>query len=83
MKYTGITFRPPFEANSLLLQVTTGCSHNRCSFCTMYRDTPFSVESMEQIEKDLAEARTFAPHARRVFLENGDRSRSAQASWKR
>lgn len=72
MKFTGTTFRPPFEANSLLLQVTTGCSHNRCSFCTMYRDTPFSVESMEQIEKDLAEARAFAPGARRVFLENGD-----------
>lgn len=72
MKYTGTTYRPPFEANSLLLQVTTGCSHNKCSFCTMYRDTPFSVESMEQIEKDLAEARAFAPGARRVFLENGD-----------
>ena len=72
MKYTGVTYRPPFEANSLLLQVTTGCSHNRCSFCTMYRDTPFSVESMEQIEKDLAEARAFAPGATRVFLENGD-----------
>ena len=38
----------------------------------MYRDTPFSVEPMEQIEKDLAEARAFAPRARRVFLENGD-----------
>ena len=72
MKYTGTTFRPPFEANSLLLQVTTGCSHNKCSFCTMYRDTPFGVEPMEQIEKDLVEARSFAPGARRVFLENGD-----------
>ena len=38
----------------------------------MYRDVPFSVESMEQIEKDLAEARAFAPGARRVFLESGD-----------
>lgn len=72
MKYTGITYRPPFEANSLLLQVTTGCSHNKCSFCTMYRDTPFAVESMEQIRADLTEAKSFAPNARRVFLENGD-----------
>jgi len=72
MKYTGTTFRPPFEANSLLLQVTVGCSHNKCSFCTMYRDTPFSVESMEQIRTDLAEARAYVPGARRVFLENGD-----------
>ena len=67
-----MTFRPPFEAKSLLLQVTTGCSHNKCSFCTMYRDVPFGVESMEQIEKDLTEARAFAPGARRVFLESGD-----------
>ena len=72
MKYTGTTFRPPFEANSLLLQVTVGCSHNKCSFCTMYRDTPFSVEPMEQIRADLAEAKAYVPGARRVFLENGD-----------
>ena len=72
MKYTGITYRPPFEADSLLLQVTQGCSHNKCSFCTMYRDVPFRTEGMEQIEKDLREASLFMPHARRVFLVNGD-----------
>lgn len=72
MKYTGITYRPPFEASSLLLQVTAGCSHNRCAFCTMYRDVPFQVETMEQIERDLEEARQRAPHTERVFLENGD-----------
>ena len=72
MKYTGTTYRPPFEANSLLLQVTTGCTHNSCSFCYMYKDVPFSVEPMEQIEKDLAEAREYYPNVRRVFLENGD-----------
>ena len=53
MKYTGLTYRPPFEARSLLLQVTAGCSHNRCAFCTMYREVPFAAETMEQIEKDL------------------------------
>lgn len=72
MKYTGTTYRPPFEANSLLLQVTKGCTHNSCSFCYMYKDVPFSVEPMEQIEKDLAEAREYYPNVRRVFLENGD-----------
>lgn len=72
MKYTGTTYRPPFEANSLLLQVTTGCTHNTCSFCYMYKDVPFSVEPMEQVEKDLAEAREYYPNVRRVFLENGD-----------
>lgn len=49
MKYTGNVYRLPFEATSLLLQVTAGCSHNRCAFCTMYREVPFQVESMEQI----------------------------------
>lgn len=72
MHYTGTIYRPPFEARSLLLQVTTGCSHNRCSFCTMYRDEPFRVEPLDQIEEDLAEARQYVPNVTRVFLENGD-----------
>ena len=72
MHYTGTIYRPPFEARSLLLQVTTGCSHNRCSFCTMYRDEPFRVEPLDQIEEDLAEAKQYVPNVTRVFLENGD-----------
>ena len=72
MHYTGTIYRPPFEARSLLLQVTTGCSHNRCSFCTMYRDEQFGVETMEQIEEDSQEAREYVPNVTRVFLENGD-----------
>ena len=72
MKFTGTTYRPPFEAASLLLQVTEGCSHNRCSFCSMYRNVPFSVESMEQIRQDIAEAAQLRPDAKRIFLENGD-----------
>ena len=72
MHYTGTIYRPPFEARSLLLQVTTGCSHNKCSFCTMYRDEPFRVEPLEQIEEDLAEARQYVSNITRVFLENGD-----------
>ena len=72
MHYTGNIFRPPFEAHSLLLQVTVGCSHNRCTFCMMYRDVPFRIEPMEQIEADLDEAAGRYPHVKRVFLENGD-----------
>ncbi len=72
MKYTGPTYRPPYEANSLLLQVTVGCTHNKCTFCTMYKDTPFAVESMEQIEQDLMEARALYGNVKRVFLVNGD-----------
>lgn len=72
MKYTGPIYRPPFEARSLLLQVTVGCSHNKCAFCTMYREIPFSVESLDQIEEDILEAKESYPNITRVFLENGD-----------
>ncbi|WP_251423404.1 radical SAM protein [Veillonella agrestimuris] len=72
MKYTGTTYRPPYEANSLLIQVTQGCSHNNCSFCTMYRDVPFMMESIEQIKSDLLEARQMYRSVRRIFLLNGD-----------
>lgn len=72
MKYTGITYRPPYEADSLLVQVTQGCSRNRCSFCTMYRKVPFAVEDMTQIEHDLLEARSMYRQVKRIFLLNGD-----------
>ena len=72
MKYTGTTYRPPYEANSLLVQVTQGCSHNGCTFCTMYRDVPFMMESMDQIKHDLLEARQMYRTVRRIFLLNGD-----------
>ena len=72
MSQPGIVYRPPYEANSLLLQVTTGCSHNQCSFCSMYAGVPFSVCPMEQVEADLDAAARRFPSVRRVFLENGD-----------
>ena len=72
MHYTGSIFRPPFEARSLLLQVTAGCSHNACSFCSMYRDTPFRVSPMEEVLADLREAGQRFPGTQRIFLEGGD-----------
>ena len=72
MNTTGIVYRPPFEANSLLLQVTTGCSHNKCTFCYMYHDVPFTMCPLEQVEADLDEAALFCPDVKRVFLEHGD-----------
>ncbi|MGQ1909110.1 radical SAM protein [Marinifilum sp. RC60d5] len=72
MKYTGTTYRPPIEANTLLLQVTVGCSHNSCSFCTMYKDVQFKIEQMEQIEKDLQEAKLLYGSQKRIFLLNAD-----------
>ena len=67
-----VIYRPPFEAGSFLLEVTKGCSHNRCSFCTMYRSVPFRVLPDDAIEKQLADIQPYAGRIRRVFLENGD-----------
>ena len=72
MHYTGLTFRPPFEAYSLILQVTTGCSHNACTFCSMYRCIPFAISPLEEVEADLQEAARHRTQPDRVFLANGD-----------
>lgn len=72
MHYSGTVWRPPFEFRSLLLQVTTGCSHNGCSFCSMYRNTPFRVSPMEEVRADLSEAARRFPETERIFLLSGD-----------
>jgi radical SAM superfamily enzyme YgiQ (UPF0313 family) len=69
--YEGMIIRPPSEAYSLLLQVTVGCSHNRCTFCGTYRQKKFKIKPVEQIEKDLQEARTYG-HIEKLFLCDGD-----------
>ncbi|MDO4343766.1 MAG: radical SAM protein [Eubacteriales bacterium] len=58
MHYTGTIWRPPYEADSLLLEVTAGCTHHKCKFCTLYSDLPFKfrMSPMENIESDLLEA---------------------------
>lgn len=63
--------RPPSEAHSLLLQVTVGCSHNRCTFCGTYRQKKFKIKPLERIEEDLKEARTYG-HIEKLFLCDGD-----------
>lgn len=72
MHYTGTVIRPPHEARNVLLQVTVGCSYNRCTFCNIYHDSPFRVSPLSEVEADLAEVRAEYPHCPRVFLLNGD-----------
>jgi len=72
MDYVGRMYRPPSEADSLLLQVTIGCSHNRCSYCGMYRDKRFRPKPWEQVEADMEEAAGSGALFRRVFLCDGD-----------
>jgi len=69
--YEGMIIRPPSEAYSLLLQVTVGCSHNRCTFCGTYRQKKFKIKPLERIEEDLKEARTYG-HIEKLFLCDGD-----------
>jgi len=65
-------FRPPAEADSLILQVDQGCPYNRCTFCGMYRGVPYRRRPIDDV-RDLivGEALRF-PDARRVFLADGD-----------
>ena len=59
MHYTGTVWRPPYEASSLLLEVTAGCTHHKCKFCTLYDDIPFRfrMSPIEDIDADLKEAK--------------------------
>lgn len=76
MRYEGQIFRPPGEWRSYLLQVTIGCSHNKCTFCSMYKDKQFRVRSLDEITEDIEMARTYYDRlcqpVKRVFLCDGD-----------
>ncbi len=68
-----VIVRPPSEANSFLLPVTIGCSHNECTFCGTYTDIKFRILPLEDIKRDIDRvARNYSWSLRRVFLENGD-----------
>jgi radical SAM superfamily enzyme YgiQ (UPF0313 family) len=68
-----VLVRPPSEANSLLLPVTFGCSHNTCTFCGTYSNMRFRIRPVEDIKRDIDEvAKNYSWSLRRVFLENGD-----------
>lgn len=73
MNYDGMIYRPPSEAYSLILQVTVGCAHNSCTFCTMYKEKSFHVKPLREVEEDLKEARSYyGNRSLRIFLADGD-----------
>jgi len=72
MHYEGNIIRPPSEANSILLQVTVGCSHNKCTFCGTYTGERFKIKPDDIIAQDIAFAAQHCRRQRRVFLCDGD-----------
>ncbi len=72
MVYEGKIYRPWMEANSLLIQTTLGCTHNKCTFCDMFRDKRFRIREMDAIFADIEEARRMYPHIRSIFLIDGN-----------
>ncbi len=72
MKYEGSIIRPPSEADSLLLQVTVGCSHNRCTFCPSFKDKRFRIKSLDEIVEDLEYAARRFRQVEKLFLCDGD-----------
>lgn len=72
MHYEGTIIRPPSEAYSIILQVTVGCSYNKCTFCGAFKDKHFRVKSDEEIDDDLQFAARYCQKQNRVFLADGD-----------
>ena len=68
MHFTGTVYRNPYWETFPLLQITQGCTHNNCKFCTMYRDVPFKMQPMEWIEQDLQEIANIAPNTTTIQL---------------
>ena len=76
MNYNGTIYRPPVEANTFLIPITEGCSHNSCTFCNMYQNIPFRMLSLEVIEEYLSELKQlyggYIEKLRRVYLVGAD-----------
>lgn len=74
MRYEGPIYRPPSEADSLLVQATVGCPHNRCTFCMIYKNGPrFKIRSVQEIKEDITTARRdYGENVRTLFFPAGN-----------
>ncbi len=73
MRYEGAVYRPPSEAGSLLIQATIGCPHNKCTFCSMYKNTRFRIRPVADIKEDLIAARDYyGPYIESIFFPDGN-----------
>lgn len=72
MHYNGPVVRPYTDANSIILEVTVGCTHNSCTFCNFYKGCSFQIASLQQIEEDLKEVSQYQQNAREVWASGGN-----------
>ncbi len=72
MNYVGDIIRPPSEADSIIIQLTVGCSHNHCTFCGAYKNKKFRIRSDDEIKENIAFAARYCSRQKRVFLADGD-----------
>lgn len=70
--YSEPLFRPPSEADNIIVQITHGCSYNACTFCSMYETKVYKEKSLDEIYKDIDTLANFYPHAHKIFLADGD-----------
>ena len=68
MHFTTRTWRPNYEASSCIIQLTSGCTYQKCRFCNLYEQEPFHLSPLSEFEEDLAEIKKYQPYARRLFL---------------
>lgn len=72
MQYDFPLYRPPSEARSLILQITLGCSHNKCTFCSMYKTKKYRVKPLQEIDDHINRAKIKYPMASKIFLADGN-----------
>ncbi len=72
MGYEGKIYRPWTEANSLLIQTTLGCTNNKCTFCDMFMEQRFRIKGVDEIFRDIDQARQMYPHVESIFLIDGN-----------
>lgn len=65
-------YRPPAEADNIIIQATLGCSHNRCSFCTMYKTKRYTIRPLNEVRREIEALAHAYPNANKVFLADGD-----------
>ena len=72
IRYDFPLYRPPAEADNIIIQATLGCSHNRCSFCTMYKTKRYTIRPLNEVHREIEALAHAYPNANKVFLADGD-----------